>query len=272
MPKQGFTTCPECGCEVSKGKLARHIRKAHPKKTTQHGVIEPKGRKAKTLSPRKQILLEFQKEKETRKNVAIVIAVVVIIVLAGAIYYYKDSLIPKEKNPTVVMETSKGTIKFVLYKDKVPNTAKNFERYVEANFYEGLIFHRVANLDASRPNTHIVQGGGFEPGMKQKAALYSPIELEIDNGLTHVDGAVAMARTDDINSATSQFYFCDGEQHFLDDAERQSNDQGRGYAVFGKVTSGMDVVRAIAKVPVQDDGGYQNVPVDPITIENVYIE
>ena len=272
MPKKGFTNCPECGCEISTEKLSRHLRNVHPKKAAEHGVIDPKGRTAKVLSERKIEILEYRRSKETRKNASIVAVVVIVVVAVILVGYYRDTIFPKHSNPVVVMETSKGTIKFEIYEDKVPNTAKNFERYVDANFYEGLIFHRVANLDSSRPSSHIVQTGGFEPGMKSKPALYPAIALEIDNSLTHVDGAVAMARTDDINSATSQFYICDQQQNFLDDSYRQANGQGNGYAVFGKVTSGMDVVKAIGKAPVQTAAGYENVPVDDITIDRIYFE
>jgi cyclophilin family peptidyl-prolyl cis-trans isomerase len=274
MPKKGFTNCPECGAEVSKDKLTKHIRKVHPKQASDHGVIEPKRSKtAKFMSARKVERLEFQRAKEQKKNVTIVAVVALVIVAVIVVGYYRDTIIPKKHEPVAVIKTSLGTIKIKLYKDKVPNTVDNFEKYAKARFYNGLIFHRIANLDASRPTTHIVQGGGFDADLNSKTALYSPIELEIDDSLTHVDGAVAMARTDDPNSATSQFYICDGEQHFLDDATRQSQSGSRGYAVFGQVTSGWDVLRAIANHPVSTQGGNENVPNDPKpTIEQVTIE
>jgi len=274
MAKTGFTNCPECGAEVSKDKLTKHLRKVHPKKASDHGVIEPKRSKtAKVLSARKVERLEFQKSKDRQKTVGIVAVVAIIIVAVIVVGYYRDSIIPKKHNPVAVIETSLGTIKIELYKDKVPNTVDNFEKYTKARFYDGLIFHRIANLDASRPSSHIVQGGGFDKDLTAKTALYPAIELEIDNSLTHVDGAIAMARTDDPNSATSQFYLCDGEQHFLDDATRQSQSGSRGYAVFGQVTSGWDVLHSIANHQVATEKGYENVPIDPKpTIIQVTIE
>jgi len=273
MPKQGFKKCPECGVEIGADKLARHLRNVHPDKAADHGVITPRQtRKAKALSPRKIEMLEYRRSQENKKNAGIAAAVVVMIVLVGVTGYYWNDIFPKKHNPVVVMETSKGTIKFELYQDKVPNTAKNFIKYADAHFFDGLIFHRVANLDSSNPQTHIIQTGGFDESMNQKTALYPAIDLEVNNDLTHTDGAVAMARTTDINSATSQFYICDGAEHFLDDASVQASGSGRGYSVFGHVTSGMTVVKAIANVPVHTVGSYQNVPVDPITIDNLYIE
>lgn len=273
MPKQGFTNCPECGVEVSNEKLGRHIRNVHPDKAAGHGVDAPRQtRRSKALSPRKIEMLEYRRGKENKKNAGMAVAVVVMIVLAGVVVYKWNDIFPKTHNPVVVMETSKGTIKFEIYPDKVPNTAKNFIKYADARFFDGLIFHRVANLDSANPSTHIIQTGGFDESMNQKTALYPPIDLEIDDTLTHTDGAVAMARTTDINSATSQFYICDGSEHFLDDVSVQASGSGRGYAVFGHVTSGMTVVKAIANVKVQTQGNYQNVPVNPITIDNLYIE
>jgi|GEM_PF-1492610 len=274
MPKKGFKNCPECGAEVSKDKLAKHIRKVHPKKASDHGVIEPKRSKtAKALSARKVERLEFQRAKEQKKTMRIVAVVAIVIVAVIVVGYYRDSIIPHKHNPVAVIETSLGTIKIELYKDKVPNTVDNFEKYANAHFYDGLIFHRIANLDATAPSTHIVQGGGFDASMTAKTALYPAIDLEIDPTLTHVDGAVAMARTTEVNSATSQFYICDGPQHFLDDSVRQSQSSERGYAVFGQVTSGWDVLHAIANHPVETQGSNQNVPVDPKpTIDKVTIE
>jgi peptidyl-prolyl cis-trans isomerase A (cyclophilin A) len=274
MSKKGFTICPECGAEVSKDKLTKHIRKVHPKEASDHGVIEPRRSKtAKILSARKVERLEFQRSKERKKTATIVAVVAIVVVAVIVVGYYRDSFIPKKHQPVAVIETSLGTIKIKLYKDKVPNTVDNFEKYSKAHFYDGLIFHRIANLDSSRPTSHIVQGGGFDASLSAKTALYPPIDLEIDNSLTHVNGAVAMARTDDVNSATSQFYICDGEQHFLDDATRQSQSGSRGYAVFGQVTSGWDVLHSIANHPVSTQGGYENVPNDPKpTIISVTIE
>jgi cyclophilin family peptidyl-prolyl cis-trans isomerase len=269
MAKKGFVECPVCGAEVSAAKLNRHLRKVHPKKASEHGALKAKGRKAKVLSAKKQEQIEERKRKERTglavKGAIVAIVIVVIVVLA----FYWNALFPEPENPIVVLKTSEGTIEFELYEDKVPDTAENFKKYVKAGFYSGLIFHRVANLDSSQPNTHVIQAGGFEPSLERKEPIYPNIPLEIDNSLTHVDGAVAMARMDDPDTASSQFYICDGPHHYLDDAERQANGQGRGYAVFGMVVSGMDVVRSIANKPVHTVSGYQNVPVDDITIIKV---
>jgi len=155
------------------------------------------------------------------------------------------------KNPTVTMVTSKGTIVMEVYKDKVPTTADNFLKLARSGFYDGLIFHRVID-------NFVIQTGGYEPGLVPKESPYGAIPLEIDQNLTHVDGAVGMARTSDPNSATSQFYICDGPQHSLDGQ----------YAVFAQVISGMDVVRVIAASPTHTDPntGMKDVPVNDITI------
>lgn len=260
--------CPVCGAEVSAAKLNRHLRKVHPKKAAEHGARKAKGRKAKVLSVKKLEQLEDRKKRE-RTGLAVkgaILAVIVIVILVLAFYW--NALFPEPENPVVVLKTSEGTIEFELYEDKVPATAENFKKYVKAGFFKGMIFHRVANLDSSQPNTHVIQTGGFEPGLERKEPIYPNVPLEIDDGLTHEDGAVAMARTDDPDSGSSQFYICDGPHHFLDDAQRQASG-GRGYAVFGKVISGMDVVRAIANKPVHTVSGYENVPVEDITVLKV---
>jgi peptidyl-prolyl cis-trans isomerase A (cyclophilin A) len=264
MAKRDFTTCPVCGCEVSKGKLHRHIRKVHPKKAKEHGAArrKKKGTRAKTLSTKKLEQIEVQKRKSFQKNALIGSLIAIAIVALILLWHFWGDIFPEKGNPVVVMETSEGAIEFELYEDEVPDTVKNFKKYVKDGFFEDLIFHRVANLDASQPNSHIIQGGGFKPGMVRKEATYSPIELEVKDKLIHEDGSVAMARTSDPNSATSQFYICDGPQPHLDGE----------YAVFGKVTSGMSVVRAIANKPVHTVGGYENVPVDDIIIENVSLK
>ncbi len=145
--------------------------------------------------------------------------------------------------------TGGKVIVFELKEADAPNTCANFKTYVNERFYDGLIFHRV--IDG-----FMIQGGGFYPGMTEKQATHPPINLEINPNLRHIDGAVAMARTNDPNSATCQFYICDGPQDFL-------NDQ---YAVFGQVTSGMEHVRAISAVSTTTVSGFENVPTNPVTI------
>jgi cyclophilin family peptidyl-prolyl cis-trans isomerase len=145
--------------------------------------------------------------------------------------------------------TNAKTIVFELKAAEAPNTCANFQKYVNDGFFDGLIFHRV--IDG-----FMIQGGGFTPDLTQKSATYSPIALEISS-LRHIDGAVAMARTNDPNSATSQFYICDGPQSSLDN----------NYAVFGQVTSGMDHVRAISAVSTHNEGGMDDVPVNDVVIK-----
>jgi cyclophilin family peptidyl-prolyl cis-trans isomerase len=169
-------------------------------------------------------------------------------------------------NPVVVMETSLGTIKIELFEDKSPITVKNFLSYVDDKFYDGTVFHRVI------PD-FMVQGGGFEPGMKQKKAK-DPIKNESGNGLSNTAGTLAMARTNDPNSATSQFFINVGDNSRLDKF-------GGGYCVFGKVIDGMDVVNKIKgvktgtkKQKIEVDGKevevpHQNVPVDDVVIKSV---
>ncbi|MCG2825435.1 MAG: peptidylprolyl isomerase [Thermoplasmatales archaeon] len=157
-------------------------------------------------------------------------------------------------NRISTIETSMGTIKIRLYEDKAPITTANFISLAESGFYNGTIFHRVID-------DFVIQGGGFYPNLTQKMPIYPPINLEINAELTHVDGAVAMARTSEPNSATSQFYICDGPQHQLDGS----------YAVFGQVIEGMDVVRAIASVETHTENGMNDVPVEDVIIIGITI-
>jgi peptidyl-prolyl cis-trans isomerase B (cyclophilin B) len=164
----------------------------------------------------------------------------------------------------VTLETSKGNITLELDADKAPVTVENFLKYVNDDFYNGTIFHRVI------PN-FMIQGGGFMPGpgMVQKATE-NPIKNEADNGLSNERGTIAMARTNDPHSATSQFFINHKDNGFLD--HTAPNGQGWGYCVFGKVTEGMDVVDAIAGVATGNDSGHGDVPVDNITIDKVTAE
>jgi peptidyl-prolyl cis-trans isomerase A (cyclophilin A) len=149
----------------------------------------------------------------------------------------------------VVLDTSQGQIEIELDAQKAPISAENFLAYVDAGHYDGTVFHRVI------PG-FMIQGGGFDQSMKQKATR-SPIKNEADNGLVNGRGTVAMARTSDVNSATSQFFINVVDNGFLNHGSRDF-----GYAVFGKVTKGMDVVDKIAATKT----GAQDVPVEPIVI------
>ena len=157
----------------------------------------------------------------------------------------------------IVLTTNFGEIKIELDFDKAPKTAANFEQYVKEGFYDGVIFHRVIS-------NFMVQGGGFEPGMQQKKTR-EPIENEADNGLSNEMYTLAMARTMDPHSASAQFFINVADNAFLDHSGK--NTQGWGYAVFGKVVEGQDVVDKIKLVPTTMKAGHQDVPVDDVIIE-----
>ena len=158
------------------------------------------------------------------------------------------------------MNTNMGTIKIELFPDKAPVTVKNFISYVNDSFYDGTIFHRVIN-------NFMIQGGGFLPDGTQKETK-APITLESNNNLSNTVGTIAMARTNEPNSATSQFFINVKDNDFLN----YKNNQNPGYAVFGKVVSGMDVVNAIKGVQTTTKGAYQDWPVEDVKIINVKID
>ena len=158
-------------------------------------------------------------------------------------------------NPSVILKTSKGEITIELDEKAAPITVKNFLSYVEDGFYDGTIFHRVIKK-------FMIQGGGFLPGMKQKATKGN-IKNESFNGLANLRGTIAMARTPDPDSASSQFFINVKNNDFLDKAN--SND-GFGYCVFGKVTNGMEVLDAIEIVQTGNKMGHGDVPVEDVTI------
>ena len=162
---------------------------------------------------------------------------------------------------TVRMNTTAGDIVVQLDAAKAPKTVENFLAYVKAGHYDGTIFHRV--IDG-----FMIQGGGFTPDMKQKPTQ-PPIPLESRNGLPNQRGTLAMARTMDPNSATAQFFINVSDNAFLDAANARD---GHGYAVFGKVVQGMDVVDKIKSVPTTTRGMYENVPVQPVVIKKVTLE
>ncbi len=167
-----------------------------------------------------------------------------------------------DKNPVVVMKTSMGTIKIELYPYKAPKTVKNFLDYVDAKFYDGTIFHRVIGKPFSQED-FMIQGGGFERGKfpREEKKTAAPVKNESDNGLSNKRGTVAMARTDDPDSATAQFYINVKDNDFLDRANAQDK---VGYCVFGKVIEGMDVVDKIKSVETR-----RSVPVKDVVIESV---
>ena len=163
---------------------------------------------------------------------------------------------------TVRMQTNKGTIVLELDAEKAPATVANFTEYANAGFYDGTIFHRVIR-------GFMIQGGGFEPGMSQKATR-EPIKNEADNGLKNDLGTIAMARTPDPHSASSQFFINAKDNGFLNHTSPTM--QGWGYCVFGKVVDGLDVVKSIENVATTSRNGHQDVPVDDVIIEKVTVE
>ncbi|HET7290782.1 MAG TPA: peptidylprolyl isomerase [Vicinamibacteria bacterium] len=163
---------------------------------------------------------------------------------------------PVPSGPVVVLETSLGAIKIGLHQDKAPLSVKNFLTYVRGGHYDGTIWHRVI------PG-FMIQGGGFEEDMTERPTR-PPVKNEAKNGLSNRRGTVALARTNDPNSATAQFFISVKDNPFLDFGIR-----GAGYAVFGEVLEGMDVVDKIVAVPTTTKGAYQNVPRTPVLIVRV---
>ena len=162
----------------------------------------------------------------------------------------------------VTISTSIGDIQLELDGEKAPITVENFKTIASSGYYEGTIFHRVIN-------GFMVQGGGLTADMNNKSSGTSPIQNEANNGLSNDRGTIAMARTGEPHSATSQFFINHKDNEFLN--HTGENPQGWGYAVFGKVTDGMDVVDQIADVATGNVGPYQDVPLEVITIESVTI-
>jgi cyclophilin family peptidyl-prolyl cis-trans isomerase len=171
----------------------------------------------------------------------------------------KPSLPSKTNNPQIILETTMGNIRLELFSDKAPITVANFLRYVDAKFYEGTLFHRViANF--------MIQGGGFNIGMEHKEND-PPIKNEAGNGISNTRGTVAMARTQIIDSATSEFFINLIDNTYLDHSNDTPN--GYGYCVFGRVIEGMEVVDKIAKVPTHSVQFFQDVPETDILITTV---
>ena len=164
-------------------------------------------------------------------------------------------------NPKVEMMTSKGKIIIELYPEKAPETVKNFLNYVDTKYYDGTIFHRVI------PG-FMIQGGGFTPEMKRKSTS-APIKNEADNGLKNDRGTIAMARTADPNSATAQFFINSVNNDFLNHKSKTS--QGWGYAVFGKVIEGIEVVDVISAVKTVTSGRYRDVPAEAVQINSARV-
>lgn len=161
----------------------------------------------------------------------------------------------------ITLHTNYGDIELELDFDKAPKSAANFKEYAESGFYDGTIFHRIID-------NFMIQGGGFTEEMTQKKTR-DPIENEADNGLKNDKGTIAMARTMDPHSATAQFFINVADNDFLNHSAKTS--QGWGYAVFGKVTKGMEVVDKLKTVKTGSFGPHQDVPVEPVVIERVSV-
>jgi cyclophilin family peptidyl-prolyl cis-trans isomerase len=171
----------------------------------------------------------------------------------------KNGDVMDEEKTIVVVETNKGKIILELNAEKAPISVKNFLKYVNNEFYNGTVFHRVIK-------EFMIQGGGFMPSGEQKETLES-IMLESNNGLKNLKGTVAMARTNDPDSATSQFFINTVDNDFLD-----YSSQSDGYAVFGKVIEGLDIVLEIENVSTSTNNGMQDWPTEDVIIEDVYLQ
>ena len=163
---------------------------------------------------------------------------------------------------TVILNTNYGPITLELDSEHAPKTVENFLNYANDGFYNNTIFHRVIN-------GFMIQGGGFEPGMKQKPTK-AQIQNEANNGLKNTTGTIAMARTNDPHSATAQFFITASHHDFLN--SKSESPQGWGYAVFGKVTDGMDVVNKIKAVKTGTSGFHQDVPKEDVVIQSVTVK
>jgi peptidyl-prolyl cis-trans isomerase B (cyclophilin B) len=160
----------------------------------------------------------------------------------------------------VTIETSMGTIKAELWPDKAPATVSNFLAYVDEQFYDGLVFHRVINR-------FMIQGGGFASDMRYKRPTRAPVKNEARSDAPNKRGTLAMARTAVVDSATSQFFINHVDNAALN--HRSKSDEEFGYCVFGNVTEGLDVLDAIAKVPTGVAAGHRDVPVEPVVIKSI---
>lgn len=190
-----------------------------------------------------------------RLTYGIIAVVFIAIALAIIVFVPRGESGP---NPVVVLETSMGTIKIELDREKAPVTVDNFLKYVDSKHYDGTIFHRVI------PD-FMIQGGGFEPGLRPKRSKFDPIRNEASNGLSNKQGTIAMARTNDPNSATDQFFINTADNSSkLDRTSRNA-----GYAVFGKVTEGLDVALKIEAVRTESAGGHDDVPIQDVVIKSI---
>ena len=183
-----------------------------------------------------------------KKTLFLILATIVLTLVYG------NSPVSAAQNPQVVFSTTKGDMVIELYMDKAPISVKNFLAYVDSGFYDGVIFHRVI------PG-FVIQGGGFSPEMAKKTTK-APIKNEADNGLKNLRGTLSLARTQVVDSATTQFFI-----NLQDNTALDHQAGNFGYAVFGKVVEGMDVVDTIAGVPTSNHDHYRDVPTIPVIIK-----
>ncbi len=195
--------------------------------------------------------------KKTLPSLFVVIAAILSLAMFTTVKGEKTMNDETNSNPVVVLETTMGNITIELDAKNAPNSTANFLAYVDDGYFVDTTFHRVI------PN-FMIQGGGITADMADKPSKRAPIENEANNGLKNDRGTLAMARTSDPHSATSQFFINHKDNDFLN--FKSETMQGWGYAVFGKVTDGMDVVDAIAAVKTGNKGGHQDVPLETITI------
>lgn len=212
--------------------------------------------KNKTSNRKRSRPIEIKKNYPNNKTIGLILIIIAIVVISAVFIFNKE----EKENSIAVIDTSMGTIKVELFEDKVPDTCKNFINYANEGFYDGLVFHRVVD-------DFVIQGGGFYPNGTKKQTK-DPIPLEINEDIHHVDGAIAMARTSDPDSATSQFFINDGPQSSLEPGGVDEY----GYAVFGVVIEGIEVVRSIASVETGNRDYMANWPINDIIIYSINIE
>jgi cyclophilin family peptidyl-prolyl cis-trans isomerase len=198
--------------------------------------------------------------KKTLLSLSVVLTAILSLVLFTTVKGDKSMNDETSTNPVVIIETTMGNITVELDAKNAPISTANFLAYVDDGYFTDTIFHRVI------PN-FMIQGGGITADMRDKPSDRAPIQNEANNGLKNDRGTLAMARTNDPHSATSQFFINHKDNDFLN--FRSETMQGWGYAVFGKVIDGMDVVDAIAAVKTGNKGGHQDVPLETITITGV---
>ena len=184
------------------------------------------------------------------------------LVITAAIFLNNGANAEMTTNTKIIIETTSGDIKIELYDDKAPITSENFKKYIESGYFTDTIFHRVIK-------DFMIQGGGFTAEMSEKDSM-PPIKNEANNGISNERGTIAMARTPDPHSASSQFFINLKDNNFLDFTAETS--QGWGYCAFGKVFEGMDILDKIALVNTGSYGAHQDVPKEPITINEIIIE